>query len=75
MPGEAGGFPNHVCNTAVQGMPSFTTRSCVVKEPFQLKNREEICSHFKEAVLPRTLWVFYCLHAEDNLLNRLYVVG
>lgn len=47
-------------------MMSFTTGFRVVKEPFQLKKKDEICSHFKEVVLPLTLWVFYCLHTEDN---------
>lgn len=42
------------------------TGPTLVKEPFQLKNREAICSDFKKVVLPHTLWIFYCLHTEDN---------
>lgn len=70
VPGEAGGFP--YIHPAVYSVLRFIyTGLSVVNEPYQLKNREEICSHFKEVVLPHTLWIFYCLHAEDNQLSRL----
>lgn len=65
VPGEAGGFPH--LHPAVESVLSIIyTGHSVVKNPFALKNREEICRHFKEVVLPHTLRMFYCLCLEDN---------